>query len=255
MLSSDFLLLAAVAVLYVLGAVVVALYAYGAVWAFRIRDALMTPLYRSRAQWVGVVAIFFAILVSSNLIIRLAAPDNFYLSLLEYCIVDVAGIVTLAWIDTTMKLARRLDPLNRNTFKWKQLRILIWVFTFLTTFGSLFAVIYFRSNFFAPGGSAGNFIGGSFGWVLLGFIALILSYRRSRDPILKEHLKWFGLFLFVLFIIDTVLSKEIDAFRIAGEVLLALDAYFLYRGVKSLAPLSRVPLESGTSGSGIEERR
>ncbi|HZW57634.1 MAG TPA: hypothetical protein VFF30_15200 [Nitrososphaerales archaeon] len=249
-MPSDYSILVFTILLYALGAVVVALYAYGAVWAFRIRNALMTPLYRSRAQWVGVVAVFFAILVSSNLLIRLTAPGDFYLSFLEYCIVDVAGIVTLAWIDTTMKMARRLDPLNRNTFKWRQLRILIWFFTFVTTFGSLFSVVWFRANFFSPAGTAGNFVSGSFGWVLLGFFALVLSYRRSRDPILKEHLKWFGLFLFVLFIVDTVLSREIDAFRIAGEVLLAVDAYFLYRGVKSLAPLSRVPLERSVEPPG-----
>ena len=231
--------------LYVLGAIVAALYIYGAVWANRIKNALSTPLYRDRARWVGIVAAFFAVLVSSNLLIRLIDPTNFYLSLLEYIVVDAAGLVTLAWIDTTIKMARRSDPLNRNTFKWKQLRILIWIFTFLTTIGSLFWVVFSQANFFSPGGTNGNFVAGSFGWVLLGFIALVLSYRRSKDPMLKEHLKWFGLFLFLLFIVDTVLSATGDPFRIAGEILLAIDAYFLYRGVRTLAPLSRVPLDQG----------
>ncbi len=242
--SSSLLIFIAEILLFALGAVVVALYAYGAIWAFRIRDALMTPLYRERALWVGVVGVFFTTLIASNLLIRLLDPTNFYLSLFQYCIVDAAGIVTLAWIDTTIKLARRLDPLNRNTFKWKQLRIVIWVLTFLTTGGSLAEVIILRINFFtSPSGAGGAFIAGSFGWVLLGFIALLLSYRRSKDPVLKEHLKWFGLFLLLLFIVDTILSKQIPPFRILGEILLALDAYFLYRGARSLAPFSRVPLE------------
>ncbi len=51
-MPSDYSILVFTILLYALGAVVVALYAYGAVWAFRIRNALMTPLYRSRAQWV-----------------------------------------------------------------------------------------------------------------------------------------------------------------------------------------------------------
>ncbi len=244
-MSDDYLILASTVLLFALGGLVVALYSYGAVWAFRIRRALMTPLFKERATWVGIVAIFFAILVASNLLIRLFAPTNFYLSFLEYCITNAAGIVTFAWIDTTIKMARRSDPLNRNTLKWKQLRYVIWTFTFLTTIGSLVAVAIEKINFFSSstyGGAGGAFVTGAFGWVLFGFIALVLSYRRSRDPILREHLKWFGLFLFLLFIVDSVLSKEFDAFRIAGEVLLALDAYFLYRGVKSLAPFSRVPL-------------
>src|SRR5579875_1924043 len=107
--SSSLLIFIAEILLFALGAVVVALYAYGAIWAFRIRGALMTPLYRERALWVGVV---FTTLIASNLLIRLLDPTNFYLSLFQYCIVDAAGIVTLAWIDTTIKLARRLDPLN-----------------------------------------------------------------------------------------------------------------------------------------------
>ncbi len=229
--------------LFVLGSLVVAMYSYGAVWAFRIRKALMTPLFKERARWVGVVGIFFAVLVASNLLIRAFAESNVYLSFLEYCIADAAGIVTLAWIDTTIKMARRSDPLNRNTIAWKQLRYVVWAFTFITTAGSLFSVVYLKINFFSTGGTGGAFVSGSFGWVIFGFIALLLSYRRSRDPVLKEHLKWFGLFLFVLFIVDTVLSRNIPAFVIADEVLLALDAYFLYRGVKSLAPFSRVPLE------------
>lgn len=250
--SSDVSLFVFIAsiLLFALGGIVVALYAYGAIWAFRIQKALMSPLFKNRAQWVGVIALFFAVLVSSNLLIRFFAPANFYLSLIEYCIVDAAGIVTLVWVDTTIKLARRADPLNRNTFKWKQVRIIVWVFTFLTTVGSLASVVFLRINFFtSPGGAGGAFVAGPFGWVLLGFIALVLSYRRSKDPVLREHLKWFGLFLFLLFIVDTVLSRELAAFRIAGEVLLAIDAYFLYRGARSLAPFSRVPLEHNLGAS------
>jgi hypothetical protein len=240
-MSSD--TLPADVLLVVLGAIVVGLYAYGAVWAFRIRRALMSPLYKDRARWVGVAAVFFAIVVSYNLLIRFFAPDNFYLGFVLYFIVDAAGVFTLAWIDTTNKLARRTDPLNRNTFKWKQLRYVVWFFTFVTTVGSLFTVLYLRVTYFnAPGGNGGAFVAGSFGWVFLGFIALYLNFRRSRDPILREHLKWLGLFLFLLFIVDTVLSPDLPIFRIAGLALLALDAYFLYRAVKSLAPLSRTPL-------------
>jgi hypothetical protein len=254
--ETDFLGFLGTILLYVIGSIVVLMYARGAAWAFRFRRALTSPLYKDRALWVGIVGLFLVILVASNLLIRLLAPSNFYLSFLEYCIVDSAGIVTLAWIDTSIKMARRSDPLNRNTFRWKQLRYFVWFFTFLTTSGSLFSVVYFHVNFFSPAGTGGEFVSGPFGWVILGFIALVLSYRRSRDPILREHLKWFGLFLFVLFVVDTVLSRDIDLFRIAGEILLGLDAYFLYRGAKSLAPFSRVPLEGESEKSSpVSERQ
>jgi hypothetical protein len=237
-------------VLFGLGPVVVILYSYGALWAYRIRRALMSPLFKERALWVQVVAIFFVVIVSANLLIRYFAPTNFYLSFFQYTLVDAAGIVTLAWIDTTIKMARRSDPLNRNTISWKQLRYVVWAFTFITTTGSLFSVGYLRIDFFTPQGTGGAFVSGSFGWVLFGFIALILSYRRSRDPTLREHLKWFGLFVFLLFIVGTILSGDILVFRISAEVLLAVAAYFLYRGVKSLAPFSNAPLERNLSAPG-----
>jgi len=243
--TNDLLILIGTLLLFAVGVLVVGLYAYGAVWAFRIRSALMSPLFKDRARWVGIAALTFAILISSNLLIRLFAPNNFYLGFLLYCIVDAAGIVALAWIDTTIKLARRSDPLNRNTFLWKQLRYFVWFFTFLTTAGSLFSVAYYHLNYFnAPGGNGGAFIAGSFGWVFLGFLALYLSFRRSKDPNLREHLKWLGLFLFLLLLIDTVFSQDIVVFRIADLALLAIDAYFLYRAAKSLAPLSKTPLVS-----------
>ena len=243
MSASDLLAPVASVLLFALGALVIGLYAYSAVWAFRIRRALMSPIFKDRAGWVGIAGLNFTILVSSNLLIRFFAPNDFYLSFLLYCIVDAAGIVTLAWIDTTIKLARRSDPLNRNTFLWKQLRYFVWFFTFVTTAGSLFSVVYLRVNYFnSAGGNGGAFTAGSFGWVFLGFIALYLSFRRSRDPILREHLKWLGLFLFLLLLEDTVLSGNSIILRIAGLAVLAIDAYFLYRAVKSLAPLSKTPL-------------
>src|ERR1700693_6038928 len=101
--ASDLLGFGGFILLFALGALVVVLFGYGAVWAFRIRRALMSPLFKDRARWVGIAALTFAILVSSNLLIRFLAPDNFYFGFLLYCVVDAAGIVTLAWIDTTIK--------------------------------------------------------------------------------------------------------------------------------------------------------
>ncbi|MFI5422304.1 MAG: hypothetical protein ACHQ1H_15180, partial [Nitrososphaerales archaeon] len=214
----------------ILGVFVGGLYLYSAVWAIRIKNALMSPLFRDRARWVGITALTFVILISANLVIRFLAPENFYLSFLLFFIVDAAGIVTLIWIDIAIKLARRSDPLNRNTFRWKQLRYFVWFFTFLTTIGSLVSVAYLHSNYFnATQGTGGAFIAGSFGWVFLGLLALYLSFRRSKDPILKDHLKWLALFLFTLLIVDTVLSGHNAIFQIADLALLAVSAYFLYR--------------------------
>ena len=156
---------------------------------------------------------------------QIFASDNFYLSFLEYCIVDTAGIVMLAWIDTTIKVARRSDPLNRNTFLWKRLRYFVWFFTFLTTAGSLFSVIFLHVNYFnTPGGNGGAFIAGSFGWVFLGFLALYLklpAIERSNSEGTSQMARVIPV---LLLIIDTVLSQDFLAFRIADEALLAIDA-------------------------------
>ena len=74
--------------------------------------------------------------------------------------------------------------------------------------------------------------------------SLSIEASGDEDTYSERTSQWLGLFLFLLFLVNTVLSRDFLAFRIADEALLAIDAYFLYRAVKSLAPMSRTPLAS-----------
>lgn len=224
---------------------VAATYAYGAYWAFRIRSVLVNRLYRHRAQWIGIVGLFVALLAGSYLLINTFGSDNFYLSFLQYLITDIAGVVTFAWVDSTVLLVRRTDPLRRNTLSWSQLRIVLWAFVIITTIGGLTSVVIAHELFFSPQGGRGALISGPFGFSSAGLIAVLLSRRRSKDLTLRRHLKWLALYLFTIVLAGGVTGGQylasIDILRIFSAAAVSIGAYFLFQAAKSLTPLNKLP--------------
>jgi hypothetical protein len=233
-MSADVALVAAVGV----GAIVVGLFAYAAYWGLRVRAVLMGRLYRNRALWVASVAILFAFLISANFVIYLLGSTDWYLSLLQFLVEYATAILTFAWIDTTIGVARTSDPLQRDTLRWRTLRIFLWAFVIISVVGGLGSVIVERTNFFSsPGGPEGVLLYGPFG-NLIGLIALFLSRRRSKDLILRRHMMWLSLFVVILSLsTQSELSRLPDA-RLFATLVLVLGASFLYLAARSLVPVS-----------------
>jgi hypothetical protein len=234
----------------ILSLVVGALFAYGAYWALTIRKALMSYLYRRQALWVGGVAIYF---VAQSVFIALAILFNaigFYVNLLAAAFIAVGSAAIFVWIDSTVLVARRSDPLQRDTLHWSKLRYFIGITqTIGNFFNILFNVIFANSS-----GSSYQLLGyppllGYIGTtLLLGAIALLLSARRSGDLTLRRHLKWFGLGAGLLWISGQVGSPwakagvDLTLLPIITYSLFAVAAYCLYRSAKSLVPLGRLAL-------------
>jgi hypothetical protein len=229
--------------LALIGIVVIVIFAYGSYWAFQVRSALISRLYRNRALWAGSVGAFFALLILSNLLIGSLDPTNFYLSLLQFTIGYFGAAFTFAWIDTSIRVARTSDPLRRNTLHWTKLRVVLWVILILSIVGGLVTVVLLKTNYFStPAGPQGDFLYGPYGDNIIFIIpALILSHKRTGDLILRKHLKWLLIFVVVLFFTSGLLNNPATSFpRELGGVVLIVDAYCLYRATRSLAPVSHI---------------
>lgn len=231
----------------VVGAVIVAIFSYGAYWAFQVRSALVSRLYRNRALWVGAVGTFLALLVLSDIIIGSLNSVDPYLSLFQFSIGYLGAALTFAWVDTTLILARKSDPLQRNTLHWSKLRIVVWLGLTLAIAGGLASAILTRANYFmTPTGPQGAFLYGPYGgYAIFSVPALIKSRGRAGDIVLRRHLRWLTLFVVVLFFTSSLINNPSSSIpRTIGAFLLIVDAYCLYKAARSLAPLSHVSLET-----------
>src|SRR6266436_571946 len=105
-------------IFFTLWVLVVALFSYAAYWAFIIRKALVTGLYRRQALWAGTMGLYFVAL-STFLTIALSFNlTTLLVNILGGLLISSGFIVLFAWIDSTVRVARRSDPLLRDTFRW-----------------------------------------------------------------------------------------------------------------------------------------
>ncbi len=225
-----------------------ALLLYGSYWAFTIRKALVARVYRVQALWVGVIGVYFAGLLYAAEFIQVAglAAGNFdqlgAALVIFFFLLFVGFVLVFAWVDATVRVARKSDPLARDTLHWSRLRFVLWVpiaplliavpsvlyetYPVLGALGLLLILVL--SAFLIPGATA-----------------LLLSGRRSKDPTLRKHLKWFGLF------VASGYSVGVGELLFVGFLFFALfvPPYFLYRSARSLAQFSRLPPANAQSAA------
>jgi hypothetical protein len=244
-----------VAIVFIEDLVAGLIFAYAAYWSFSIRSAVNNRYLRSQSLWLGIISIGLIPLLPTpaytpNLIATLAI-DIFFLG--------VMPLLVLAWIDSTVRLDRRSDPLLRDSLHWSKVRIAVWIGTIvlvLLPYGFLQSEITGT----APAVLLTLFIVGPYLPALVaGTPALLISARRSKNSIRRENLRWFG--LFALFVLLSILCTSIAstsvpaippgffyflAFKgiyivayIAFELFVIVSAYCLYRCARSLAPVNR----------------
>src|SRR2546428_11295079 len=126
--------------------IVVAIFGYSAYWAFALRRVLMQHLYRRQASWVGWMAIYFVV-ISTFLTLALSFNVNLLpINILGGLLISSGFIVLFFWIDSTIRVARRSDPLLRDTLRWSRLRYFIG---FVTVFGAISALLTSINSGFA----------------------------------------------------------------------------------------------------------
>jgi hypothetical protein len=242
----------------------VILLAFTALRAFRVGRALLVPVYRKQATWIGASAIFwvviFVFILGTELIpgsaqVQTDAAASMFAGLFF-------GLVfTFAWVDSMAHISRNADPHDRDILRWRYLRYLMW---------AIIAASIGLGVYFAP-----SILSGVAGPPLQKFVAfyarnspiffltsgvgalvLITGSYQSKDATLHSQLKWLGGYLLVLFVnIATVVSFTATSGGIIPSVLspsflpflggfLVVDfalAVSLFGASRSLVPLNRFP--------------
>ena len=247
--SSDFL---EFILLIALVAIASGIYFYSGYWAFTVRKVLAGHIYRRQALWVAVAGLYFALffVFATIAIIFGASSNNFIVTVLGDAFMVLGFIIIFAWIDATIRVARRSDPLHRNTLHWAGFRYFLLVGAF---FALLFTVVPAP---FEP--SSSSILEGSTllaplaGALLFGGLTLLVSARRARDAILRRHLKWFGIYIVFLFVTNRAEGEVLSRpFLLSNSILLEIityalfivSAYFLFKCARSLTSFSPYPVE------------
>jgi len=235
----------------VLWLLVAALFSYSAYWAFNIRRALMHYLYKRQALWAGLMASYFVALATFLTIVIAFNINLLAVNISGGFLIASGFVVIFLWIDSTISVARRSDPLYRDSLKWSKLRYLFGAVTVFGAIGAVLNAIYSGLAAAAPFGGA----------LFFGAIALFLSAARSGDPTLRRHLKWTGLCIFLLWLssqLVNVLEKIITDTTLSQAItfsLVALGALALYKSTRSLARVEHLPTIGATpsqiSGSSL----
>jgi hypothetical protein len=229
---------------------------YAAYWAFSVRKALAGKMYRRHAFILGVLCVIVAMLGFFTYSPNQAVED---LLILVY---SGAFIFLFAFIDSTVPLARRSDPLLRSVLRWDRLRVALWIDTGALVVVNAISEALYSGSTPSQVGFLLNILWFVFSAVLFGAsgVALVIGARRSRDLVFRQNLKWLGLALVVTlleFVYDTSLSflypnlSTFDFFysyyAVPMGLLAIVVAYFLYQSARSLAPISS--FQESESGS------
>ncbi|HEV2121116.1 MAG TPA: hypothetical protein VGS11_13570 [Candidatus Bathyarchaeia archaeon] len=214
------------------------LFSYAAYWAFIIRRALVRGLYRRQASWVVAMGIYFVALSSFLTLAIYFNLNTLAVNILGGAIIGSGFIIIFAWMDTTIRVARRSDPLSRDTLHWSKLRYFLGL---VTLGGALASVIQAISSGFsqvAPYGGA----------LFIGALGLLISARRSGDATLRKHLVWTGLCTFFLWLASQAemplseiqLLTQLNLSQVLTFAIVAVGAFSLYKSAKSLILLGHI---------------
>jgi hypothetical protein len=222
-------------------------------------------LYRRQAFWLGTISVLFAVI---SFLDYFGAAFYFQSSGLDVIVTlsqNATVIVAFFWIDSSILVGRRSDPLLRDTIRWSRLRYLPWA---LMLGGEALVIGYVISQAvrgtFGLSGSVPPLIFASLGVALVTpflstAVAVPLTASRSRDPIFRKHLRWLGLVMFALALLAVQVLVPIANGSAVGAVqvfrawldtpqlnvlsfatiLVATFAFF--KGARSLAPTSTLP--------------
>ncbi len=234
-----------------------AIFAYAIYTALGIRRTFSVGLYRSQALGIGLIALV-EMLNNLNNVILSYVPPNQPSAYIYTTNAGLSGIVSFTvfygvlfyWIDYSVMAAKKSDPLLRDTLHWQRARVILHPLVFASVAAEIVAVVIavsigqyplvaFAIGFPVPVVTVPPAFVLLVGVPVAGVILLPISAWRTKDPLLKKQLYWFGLFA-VLYLAN---NAFLDSFSnpleglIIFYALLIVQGYCLYRSAKSLVPL------------------
>ena len=239
---------------------------YASYWAFSFRSSFAVGLYRRQAFWLGMISLVFAAVSCLDYFGAAFYPQSSGLDVVVTLSQNLTVIVAFFWIDSSVLVGRRSDPLLRDTIKWSRLRFLPWTLMLgAETLVIGYVVSQASRGTFDVSGSLPPLISVSLGVALITpflstAIVVPLTASRSTDSVFRTHLRWLGVVvLFLAFLAVQVLipiangsavgavqvfrswldTPQLNALSFA-TLLVATIAFF--KGAKSLAPTDTLPV-------------
>lgn len=220
-----------------------AVFIYAAYWAFAIRRGLVGRMYRNHGLWLGVLSI----ILFSNVIVPTPTTNSLVIIVLSSIPIVALALALFAFVDSTVPIARRSDPLLRNILRWEKVRVVAWGVLILVE------IIGVHSEITSNNTSSSD-VFGIFVVALFGAPPMLIGARRSMDSYLRGSLKWLGLsllfFLGVLLVGVVETGLNLSTYYTSysyGEIpyvaVFILVGYALYKSARSLAPLNRMSPE------------
>jgi magnesium-transporting ATPase (P-type) len=235
-----------------------------AYWAFDIRHALNSRLYKNQAFSLGLfsMVLIIAILPSPDPGSGgILGSDAFLLA--YFLITAVFWLGVINFVDATALVSRRLDPLLRDTMHWSKVRYLFWIIQgFIVSYTILavtFAIAAKNTTLINEilQGNNNNLLSAAgipvaMAWVLsfASLLVLVPVALRAKDPTLRRHLKWLAIFASVTLVLLLV-SGAIGGFAssssssgigdlVGNLIFMGIAAFCLYRSAKALVPLNKI---------------
>lgn len=255
-------------------AAVLAMFSYAIYYAFGIRRKFSADLYRRQALGMGLIALVELVLTVVNVALSFV-PPNIPPEFLYTNVGAIGGAlftlffpVLFNWIDYSAIVARRFDPMSRDSLHWSRVRVILRPVVFLSGAG-IFAISivqgilsgYLIATTFSPPVSGALLYPFGVFFILLiigvpvaGIALLPISAKRTKDPQLRRQLAWFGVFAvvytatnFISGSISPLLSYSFVALFVWAGTNLAYG-YFLYRSARSLVPLYSFARDTASEG-------
>jgi len=231
--------------------------------ALNERRGMSVRTRRNLAIGIALVAVALAWL-ELNFIINHPTCCNLVGDGYSFLQTDVPGLIIFYWIDAAVLVSRRADPLLRDTLHWSRVRIVLWGILLFSASVYLFVILLYFDVIVRKSIGSG-FNGAPFGNNIITYlgsasevlipllvapIMLVIVWRRSRDPTIRKHLKWFAFaaiaLLFGAIIGDTGGPNLTFGIIFAEAVPLGgcVAAYCLYKSARSLVLIAPSPAKS-----------
>lgn len=249
-------------ILFAVGLIPAPVIAYSDFWALNIRRALAVRLYRTQALGVFLVGLaVIGYIFTWDLYNGLGIDSNLYTTLEILFSFAIPPIVTFYWIDSSVRIARRSDPLLRDVLHWKIVRVVLWAWigvaflSLVVAVGSsaLYDAMHGLLNSTSSSGppALGLFLfllSPIFVVAITGPIVLRRAAKWTGDRRFAKHLLWFGLFIFFVLISLVAIFLPLGSgfagslqFQIEVAIPEIIGGYCLYKSVRWLVPLNPLP--------------
>ena len=206
--------------------------------ALTVRNALFVKLYRNQGLSISIAAVATCLLTLVGLVISPAsasnqtAPTSGPGQVLGPLVLFGLYLALFYTVDTFARVARRSDPLLRDTLHWNKVRGVVWAL-------DLLAIAYVVAFGIVTSQETMVFIFPIVIPLVSGVLLISANLRRTRDPALRRHLTWLGPFFLLSFVAFFI---AFGSAPLSGLAWIAA-AFCLYKSARSLVPLNRMQPE------------